>query len=812
MVRAARLLPTLAVITLLLTLAIQPSHAQQLNDIRQTLAARSDSLNEIDNDLAKQPLTDKLAGQIRSQVERTLGDLDGVKDDIRRLLAPVRTQLAAMGPAPEEGQPAETGQVARERDRLNERAAELEGLLRQAETIKAHGEVVLRQLSLERSATVAAELLQRGPSPLSLEVWRKGLQEASAIASELAHRPILWWQAARPAVVGWKPYLTVALALIITLALGALIRHRLKARYGQRSDIETPSYPRAVMAAAIVGLTDSLIPAASAYVLLLLLHQTGLVPDESAPLARGIAMAIIFYSIVGQCARAVLAPQKPQWAIVPLDADRARKAGLHTKFLVAWLSLGTAIWIATEPFRPASAEVSMLFALLGNGITACFMLPFLGNWLWKQDKPSESDDGESPATSQLPLLRLFIILAVAAIPLSALLGYANLSYQVASGVALTAILIGGLLLARTMSNAFVNAIFAPAGNGGWISNQLEITENGSQSIGFWFGLLIDFGLLLLGLPLLLLVWGVPETVIAYGAAEFMQGFTVGGMTFQPVSFFWAVVIFALALIAFRFLRKLLNQRVLSRTRLDVGARHSISAALGYVGFFIALMLAVATMGLDLSNIAIIAGALSVGIGFGLQNVVNNFVSGLLLLIERPIKVGDWIVVGGYEGTVKRISVRSTELETFDRAEVIVPNSELVSAPVVNWTHKTRIVRVTIPVGVAYGSDTRLVEKLLLDCAKDHPDVLSYPAPFVVFMAFGDSSLDFQLRVYARDTNYFMTVTSDLHFAIDKAFRENNVEIPFPQRDLHVKNPERVVEILRNGTKKQSEIPPQGSDD
>lgn len=812
MVRAASLFPRIAVFIFLLALASSPGHAQQPDDIRQNLESWSQTLDQIETEIASQTLTEKFANQVRDRLNSILGEVSGAKDAIRRALAPVRTQLAAMGPPPQEGQPAETGLTARERDRLNERASELEGLLRQSEATQVRSEEIFRRLSVESSAKVAAELLQRGPSPLSLQVWRKGLQEASAIASELFQRPALWWQEARPAVVGWKPYLTVLLALIITLALGALIRHRLKTRYGQRADLEAPSYPRAVMAAAVVGLTDSLIPAASAYVLLLLLHQTGLVPDEAAPLARGIAMAIIFYSIVGQCARAVLAPQKPQWAIVPLDAARARKAGFHTKLLVAWLSLGTAIWIATEPFRPASAEISMLFALLANGVTAVLLAPFLGSWLWKSEPQTEGEAEEKSGPGHFVMLRLIFTLAIVAIPLSALLGYANLSYQIAGGVVLTAILIGGLLLGRTMSNAFINAVFAPAGKGGWISKQLEITENGNQSISFWFGLLIDFSLLLLGLPLLLLVWGVPESVIAYGATEFMQGFTIGGMTFQPVSFFWAVVVFALALIAFRFLGGLLNQRVLSRTRLDVGARHSISAALGYVGFFIALMLAVATMGLDLSNFAIIAGALSVGIGFGLQNVVNNFVSGLLLLIERPIKVGDWIVVGGYEGTVKRISVRSTELETFDRAEVIVPNSELVSAPVVNWTHKTRIVRVTIPVGVAYGSDTRLVEKLLLECAKEHPDVLSYPAPFVVFMAFGDSSLDFQLRVYARDTNYFITVTSDLHFAIDLAFRENNVEIPFPQRDLHVKDPERVAEILQNGTKKLSDIPPQGADD
>ena len=202
-------------------------------------------------------------------------------------------------------------------------------------------------------------------------------------------------------------------------------------------------------------------------------------------------------------------------------------------------------------------------------------------------------------------------------------------------------------------------------------------------------------------------------------------------------------------------------------------------------FFIAGLAAINTAGIDLTGLAVIAGALSVGIGFGMQSVVSNFVSGLILLVERPIKVGDWIVVGQDEGTVRRISVRSTEIQTFSNSTVIVPNSELISGRVTNWMYKDQSGRAELPIGVAYGSDTAKVREVLIGCVKDRDGVKAWPQPQVVFMDFGDSALLFQLRFHVRNVDSRLAIMSDVRFAIDAGFREAGITIPFPQRDIHV---------------------------
>ncbi len=258
---------------------------------------------------------------------------------------------------------------------------------------------------------------------------------------------------------------------------------------------------------------------------------------------------------------------------------------------------------------------------------------------------------------------------------------------------------------------------------------------------------------------------------------------------NPITLLTFIILALILLISYllsRYLQKLYEQRI--ARRFSRGTDFTIKRLVHYSVLILGFLIAVETAGIDLSSLAIIAGFLSVGIGFGLQNITSNFISGLILLFERPIEVGDTVTVGEQLGTVNAINLRATEVNTWENVDIIIPNSAFVEQNVINWSHGEDNIRISCPIGVAYGSDTEKVEKLLLQAAEEQEDVLADPEPSVLFREFGDSSLNFELRAWIAVPRLRPKVKSEINFRIDELFREHEIEIPFPQQDVHVRDP------------------------
>jgi len=276
-------------------------------------------------------------------------------------------------------------------------------------------------------------------------------------------------------------------------------------------------------------------------------------------------------------------------------------------------------------------------------------------------------------------------------------------------------------------------------------------------------------------------------------------FHIGKLPITPTFLVESVVFLFVLSIITGAIRRLLLHRVLTRTSLDQGQQYAFAHIMGYVVYLFGLLVGLQLVGLDLSNLVLLGSAIGIGLGFGLQNIANNFVSGIILLTERPIRVGDRVEVGGTNGDVIRIGSRSTWVRTNDNVVIIIPNSEFINNRVTNWTANDRQVRFNVPLGVSYGSDPERVREVLLEVAGRHPDVLKDPEPEILFVGFGDSSLDFHLRVWTTTrVQTPLPLASELYFSIFRAFKENGIEIPFPQRDLHLKTVSSSIRVARDG--------------
>lgn len=574
------------------------------------------------------------------------------------------------------------------------------------------------------------------------------------------------------------------LAAVFLVARGRRLTERVTLRLQENAVSRRGQQAMALLA----SLTQIVVPLLGVFMLVVAIEATALPGPTGSATASALLAAGFYYLAARWLGGQIFTRVESAYTPLDLPLERRREGRLVASLAGVFLGLHALAYAFVEPeFQTDAANAVIALPLL---ILAGVVLFRLGRLLLMHMRLTSlrlaqaaadrgADAGSTGFFTRLvgALGKLCIVLGVAA-PVLALIGYV----QAAEALLLPAIKSLGLLGVLVLLQRMVGDIYAAL-----VKSDPDATEALIPA-------LIGFGLALISVPLFALVWGVrtSELLEIWQAAR--EGFMVGGTRIAPTNLLTFLIVFTIGYTVTRMIQGALGASVLPKTTLDRGGQKAVVSGTGYMGIFLAAVIAFSTAGIDLSALALVAGALSVGIGFGLQNVVSNFISGIILLVERPIAEGDWIEVGGNMGVVRSISVRSTVIETFDRTDVIVPNADLISNPVTNWTCYNNTGRLIVKVGVSYTSDTRAVEAILREVAEAQPLVTLNPPPSIVFTAFGPDALEFEARCILRDVNFMMKVRSDMNHEIIRRFREAGIEIPYAQRDIWLRNPEALAPV------------------
>lgn len=724
-----------------------------------------------------------------SYLASTASEMQENRKQLDSDLKNINRRIESLGEMPKDGEE-ELPVIAEKRKEYNDELVFQKGKIAEADLLINKAEELTMMISNLRKQALIGNLLYYQDPIIYPKNLLKATGEFVNFGFDILSSPVKWYADLLPEnrdVVHSNVFLFF-LMVAIALAVGIFLRVMIIKHLVYRKKLAgiTPYFTK-IMVAFFAACAYGIIPAVLLGGFLVWFKHT---PILNSGFCGLVVTSLLYYALyvflANAAIRVVFAPYNPRRRLISMDSAKA-KMMTHT-FYMSFFMIGAAAMLK-HIAEQANYSIELIYFLSVISVivkTFCIVW-IIKRYFWEKafaevenSANEETQDSADTGTSYALRVILFSMVSAVIIIGIALFGYPRLSLFIVNRFMISVLLVVILLMVRKAVFELIRRLFLL---GFWFK-KLRLRRQMLTKIDFWLNVTLDPIFSILGLLVILTLWGVSTDILLHSVKKLFFGFKIGDVEISLVLVMLAIAVFFVSIAVFRILRRKFVENILSHVDIDDGIKHSLASGFGFVGFVISIMLAMVVMGADLSNLALVAGALSVGIGLGLQNIVNNFVSGIILLFERPIKVGDWVIINGEEGTVKQINIRSTEIETFNRASVIVPNATVLSNSLINLTHGNNWMRFSVKVGVAYGTDVEKVKQILLECATKNRRVMKKPEPYVLFQDFGSSSLDFEVRGYSNNIWDGWLIPSELRFEINRRFIEEGIEIPFNQIVVH----------------------------
>ena len=751
--------------------------AEQSNRVRTSdlIDQAKSRLDQVTAALRRDSLDDTALSNLKESLAPASAQLRQAIDVLTPRLADAKERLDKLGPKPDAKAPPESADVTRDRDEQQKRYARAEELLKRAQLLQLQIDQTSARIVSRRRALFVGTLMQRSYSLLAPALWTSAAADIPADLRALGTISGDFLGNAVEKLRGWASVLFFALLGVVGFL--NLFVYRLARRILTREPtLAEPDRFRKAVGALWTTVVAAAPPIFTVVALFGLLDAFDLMSSRITPLKRELIEGVAFVAVIAGIARGLFAPGRPNWRLMQVDdtiAERLSRLAIAQAAIVSVVSVVQSLTDISAAALPVTAAAQGVGAVVFAFVTAASIYG-LGE---------EEDDEEClgprivPRPRWIGFARLAAWAAIIAMTLAALFGYIPAAAFLMVQFVWVVGVIGALCILVPLCTAGLEKTFQPTTPfGRTLMSGVGLRREAVAQIGIVLSGLAHILVLLIGLAAIVAPWGLQSDDLFGGLRNAFFGFTIGGVTISPSAVVAALFLFALGYVATRGLQSWLDNRLMPATSLDAGLRNSIRTSVGYVGLFFAISLALAQVGLGLDKIAIVAGALSVGIGFGLQSIFNNFVSGIIVLWERSIRVGDLVVMGDEQGYVRKINVRATEIETFDRATMIVPNSNLITGVVKNWVRNDRVARVRIPVSLNPGVDPDKVREIMTGVAKDNEKVSKIPAPTTMFVAMEPSGFKFELVCFVDDVETSGRTKSDLLYSMFAAFKEAGITI------------------------------------